>query len=116
MVGMHDPGYREPELGFLSFDRVAAGEDCFGLVGGFHGLERRWEREDGRRVQQWARWTGRLKVLALALLGPAILLCGASTAVAFGSLGFASNADLASLGRLSAMGVIIASLTSVLPG
>lgn len=46
-------------------------------------------------------------------VGNAILLCGASTAAAFTSLGFASNPGLASLGRVTAAGIIIASLTAV---
>lgn len=46
-------------------------------------------------------------------VGNAILLCGASTAVAFTSLGFASNPGLASLGRVTAVGIIIASMTAV---
>lgn len=46
-------------------------------------------------------------------VGNAILLCGASTAAAFASLGFASNPGLASLGRVAALGIIIASLTAV---
>jgi predicted exporter len=46
-------------------------------------------------------------------IGPAILLCAATTTTAFGSLGFASNAGLASLGRVSAVGVALAGLISV---
>ena len=46
-------------------------------------------------------------------VGNAILLCGASTAAAFASLGFASNPGLASLGRVAALGIVIASLTAV---
>lgn len=46
-------------------------------------------------------------------VGNAILLCGASTAAAFTSLGFASNPGLASLGRVAALGIVIASLTAV---
>ena len=46
-------------------------------------------------------------------VGNAILLCGASTAAAFGSLGFASNPGLASLGRVAALGIGIASVTAV---
>lgn len=46
-------------------------------------------------------------------VGRAILLCGASTAAAFGTLGFASSAGLASLGKLSAVGIGIVSLVSV---
>jgi predicted exporter len=46
-------------------------------------------------------------------VGNAILLCGASTAAAFASLGFASNPGLASLGQVAALGIIIASLTAV---
>ena len=46
-------------------------------------------------------------------VGNAILLCGASTAAAFGSLGLASNPGLASLGRVAALGIGIASVTAV---
>ena len=46
-------------------------------------------------------------------VGNAILLCGASTAAAFASLGFASNPGLASLGQVAALGIVIASLTAV---
>lgn len=46
-------------------------------------------------------------------VGRAILLCGASTAAGFGTLGFASNEGLASLGRVCAVGTIIACLVSV---
>ncbi len=51
-------------------------------------------------------------------VGSAILLCGASTAAAFTSLGFASNPGIASLGRVTALGIGIASCTAVflLPG
>lgn len=46
-------------------------------------------------------------------VGNAILLCGASTAAAFASLGLASNPGLASLGRVASLGIVIASLTAV---
>ena len=46
-------------------------------------------------------------------VGRAILLCGSSTAAGFGTLAFASNAGLASLGRVCATGIVIASVTSV---
>jgi len=46
-------------------------------------------------------------------IGLAILLCGISTTIAFASLGFASNTGLASLGRVTALGVLITSLTAV---
>lgn len=46
-------------------------------------------------------------------VGRAILLCGASTASGFGTLGMASNTGVASLGRVCAAGIIIISLTSV---
>ena len=46
-------------------------------------------------------------------VGRAILLCGASTAAGFGSLGLPTNAGLASLGRVCAAGIIITSLTAV---
>jgi predicted RND superfamily exporter protein len=46
-------------------------------------------------------------------VGRAILLCGISTASGFGTLGFASNAGLAGLGRVCAAGILITSLVSV---
>ena len=46
-------------------------------------------------------------------VGRAILLCGASTASGFGTLAFASNAGLASLGQVCATGIAITSLLSV---
>ncbi len=46
-------------------------------------------------------------------VGRAILLCGVSTASGFGTLGFASNAGLASLGQVCAAGIVITSLISV---
>ncbi len=46
-------------------------------------------------------------------VGRAILLCGASTAAGFGTLGLASNVGLASLGRICAAGIVIAALASV---
>ena len=46
-------------------------------------------------------------------VGNAILLCGASTAAGFGSLGFASNPGLASLGRVAALGIVIACVSAV---
>jgi predicted RND superfamily exporter protein len=46
-------------------------------------------------------------------VGRAILLCGISTASGFGTLGFASNAGLAGLGRVCAVGIVVTSLVSV---
>jgi predicted RND superfamily exporter protein len=46
-------------------------------------------------------------------VGRAILLCGVSTATGFGTLGLASNAGLATLGRICAVGIVIAALASV---
>jgi predicted RND superfamily exporter protein len=46
-------------------------------------------------------------------VGRAILLCCASTATGFGTLGFANNAGCASLGRVCATGIIITGLVSV---
>ena len=46
-------------------------------------------------------------------IGRAILLCAASTAVGFGTLGFGSNAGVASLGKVCAVGVILVALVSV---
>jgi len=46
-------------------------------------------------------------------VGRAILLCGASTASGFGTLALASNAGLASLGRVCAVGIAIAASSAV---
>jgi len=46
-------------------------------------------------------------------VGQAILLCAVSTAAGFGTLGLASNAGLASLGRVCATGIILAGMVSV---
>jgi predicted exporter/outer membrane lipoprotein-sorting protein len=46
-------------------------------------------------------------------VGRAILLCGTSTAAGFGTLAFASNAGVSSLGRVCAVGILIASFTSI---
>ncbi len=46
-------------------------------------------------------------------VGRAILLCGVSTAAGFGTLGLASNEGLATLGRICAVGIVIAALASV---
>ncbi|NNK01387.1 MAG: MMPL family transporter, partial [Desulfatitalea sp.] len=46
-------------------------------------------------------------------VGRAILLCGASTASGFGTLGLAGNAGVASLGRVCAAGILITALTAV---
>ena len=46
-------------------------------------------------------------------IGRAILLCAASTAVGFGTLGLGSNAGIASLGKVCAAGVVLAALVSV---
>lgn len=51
--------------------------------------------------------------LARQTVGRAILLCGASTASGFGTLAFATNAGVASLGRVCAVGIVIAALISV---
>ncbi|TVZ40184.1 putative exporter [Alteromonadaceae bacterium 2753L.S.0a.02] len=52
--------------------------------------------------------------LIFRAVGRAILLCGASTAVAFASLGLGSNAGIASLGKVTAAGIIIMALSAVL--
>ncbi|MCB1096493.1 MAG: MMPL family transporter [Verrucomicrobiae bacterium] len=51
-------------------------------------------------------------------LGRALLLCGVSTAVGFGSLAFSSNTGLSTLGIVCAMGILTTMLVSVflLPG
>lgn len=46
-------------------------------------------------------------------VGRAILLCAASTAAGFATLGFASNAGIASLGRVCATGIVITSIVTV---
>jgi len=46
-------------------------------------------------------------------VGRAIILCSVSSASGFGTLAFASNAGLSSLGRVCAVGILIASLASV---
>jgi predicted RND superfamily exporter protein len=46
-------------------------------------------------------------------VGRAILLCAASTAAGFGTLGMGSNAGIATLGRVCAVGVVSAALVSV---
>ena len=58
------------------------------------------------------RYAGNIRRVKRSV-GNAILLCGASTAAAFASLGFASNPGLASLGRVVALGIVIATLTAV---
>jgi predicted RND superfamily exporter protein len=46
-------------------------------------------------------------------IGRALMLCAATTATAFGSLGFSSNAGLASLGQVCASGLICCFVTAV---
>ncbi len=58
------------------------------------------------------RYAGRAASMRRTV-GRAILLCGASTAAGFGTLGFASNEGLASLGQVCAVGIAIACLISV---
>lgn len=45
-----------PEAGMES-RMLDVGEDCFGLLGGFHGLTAVREKENGKREKRWARWT-----------------------------------------------------------
>lgn len=45
-----------PEAGMES-RMLDVGEDCFGLIGGFHGLIAVRERENGKQIKRWARWT-----------------------------------------------------------
>jgi len=52
-------------------------------------------------------------VMVRNTVGRAILLCAASTAAGFATLGFAANSGLASLGRVCATGIVITSLVSV---
>ena len=46
--------------------------------------------------------------------GKAVLFCGSSTAIGFGSLSFASNDALASLGHVAVLGILISMTVSVL--
>ena len=46
--------------------------------------------------------------------GKAVLFCGASTAIGFGSLAFASNDALASLGKVAVLGILISMSVSIL--
>jgi predicted RND superfamily exporter protein len=46
--------------------------------------------------------------------GKAVLFCGASTAIGFGSLAFASNDALASLGKVAVLGILISMAVSIL--
>jgi predicted RND superfamily exporter protein len=45
--------------------------------------------------------------------GKAVLFCGASTAIGFGSLCFASNDAMASLGAVAVIGIVASVLVSV---
>ena len=46
-------------------------------------------------------------------IGRALVFCGISTAIGFGSLAFANNAGLASLGRVCAVGILITMVVTV---
>ena len=46
--------------------------------------------------------------------GKAVLFCGTSTAIGFGSLAFASNDALASLGKVAVLGILISMVVSIL--
>ena len=46
-------------------------------------------------------------------VGRAILLCAASTATGFATLGFAGNAGIASLGKVGATGIVVTSLVAI---
>ncbi|MEP4078815.1 MMPL family transporter [Haloferula sp.] len=46
--------------------------------------------------------------------GKAVLFCGSSTAIGFGSLAFASNDALASLGMVAVLGILISMMVSIL--
>ncbi len=59
------------------------------------------------------RYRGDLRATRRAT-GQALLLCGATTITAFGSLAWSSNAGLASLGRVCAVGIACTALTAVL--
>ncbi len=56
---------------------------------------------------------GGARLLVWRSIGRALLFCGVSTAIGFGSLAFASNAGLASLGRVCAAGILITMLVAV---
>ncbi len=58
-------------------------------------------RHDGAAAAVW-RGTGR-----------ALVFCGVSTAIGFGSLAFANNAGLASLGKVCALGIVITMIVAV---
>ncbi|MEJ2746135.1 MAG: hypothetical protein P8123_10705, partial [bacterium] len=45
-----------PEAGIKS-RMLDVGEDCFGLVGGFHDLTIFQDKENGKRIKRGARWT-----------------------------------------------------------
>jgi predicted RND superfamily exporter protein len=50
--------------------------------------------------------------------GKAVLFCGATTAIGFGSLCFASNEAMASMGAVAVIGILVSMMLSVfvLPG
>ncbi len=64
-------------------------------------------------VQLALRRYGGDRLQAHRAVGRAILLCSASTAAGFGTLAFASNAGLASLGRICALGIALTGLVAV---
>ena len=45
-----------PEAGGES-RTIDIGEDCFGIIGGFEEMMPLWEKESGKRVKRWGRWT-----------------------------------------------------------
>jgi predicted RND superfamily exporter protein len=64
-------------------------------------------------IQHGLRRNGGDVVRVRNTVGRAILLCAASTAAGFGTLGLGSNAGVATLGRVCAVGVVTAALVSV---
>ena len=57
-----------PEAGVES-RMLDIGEDCFGLVGGFHGFTAIREKENGKRAKRWARWTAGEAELVIPTFG-----------------------------------------------
>lgn len=48
---------------------IEIGEDAFCLLDGFYGPVMRWERERGRPVRCWARWTGETASFVIPTFG-----------------------------------------------
>jgi 4-amino-4-deoxy-L-arabinose transferase-like glycosyltransferase len=67
-VFLIEPLGRSPEGGATS-RMIDIGEDAFGLLSGFHGPVLRWEKENGRQVRRWARWTGAAAEVVIPTFG-----------------------------------------------